>query len=72
MKKREPKGVFFMVGDNPRADIKGANTIGWYSFLTKTGIHTKETNDEQNPATFFVENFHEAVQTILEAQKELC
>jgi ribonucleotide monophosphatase NagD (HAD superfamily) len=28
-----------MVGDNPRADIKGANTAGWYSLLTKTGIH---------------------------------
>jgi ribonucleotide monophosphatase NagD (HAD superfamily) len=28
-----------MVGDNPRADIKGANTAGWASFLTQTGIH---------------------------------
>ena len=43
-----------MVGDNPRADIKGANNIGWYSFLTKTGIHTKDTNDTVNPATFVV------------------
>jgi ribonucleotide monophosphatase NagD (HAD superfamily) len=28
-----------MVGDNPRADIKGANSVNWASFLTKTGVH---------------------------------
>ncbi len=28
-----------MVGDNPRADICGANRVGWASFLTQTGIH---------------------------------
>ncbi len=39
MKKVEPDAVFFMIGDNPRADIAGANRIGWYSFLTRTGIH---------------------------------
>ena len=32
-------GCFFMFGDNPRADIKGANEIGWASFLTQTGVH---------------------------------
>lgn len=34
-----------MVGDNPRADIKGANKAGWGSFLTKTGIHKTDKND---------------------------
>jgi ribonucleotide monophosphatase NagD (HAD superfamily) len=38
---KHPEYVFFMVGDNPRADIKGANLAGWGSFLTKTGVHKK-------------------------------
>ena len=57
MKKREPEGTFFMIGDNPKADIHGANLAGWYSFLTKTGIHTLKGNDPENPATFVVYNF---------------
>ena len=32
-------GCFFMVGDNPRADIMGANKMQWGSFLTQTGVH---------------------------------
>jgi len=40
--KNNEDAVFFMVGDNPRADIKGANLAGWGSFLTKTGIHQKD------------------------------
>lgn len=53
-----------MMGDNPRADIRGANNIGWYSFLTRTGIHQGEDNDPNDPATFVVDNFHEAVEII--------
>lgn len=34
-----------MMGDNPRADIRGANNVNWYSFLTKTGIHHSPDND---------------------------
>ena len=34
-----------MIGDNPRADICGANRIGWGSFLTKTGVHHGDDND---------------------------
>ena len=60
-----------MVGDNPRADIRGANQAGWYSFLTKTGIHTKDINDKNDPATFLVEDFAEAVEVILSACKQL-
>lgn len=47
-----------MMGDNPKADIRGANTAGWYSFLTQTGIHQSEENDSNDPATFLVSNFH--------------
>ena len=46
-----------MVGDNPRADIKGANGVGWASFLTQTGIHLGHQNDTTNPATVVVEDF---------------
>jgi len=54
-----------MVGDNPRADIAGANRVGWASFLTQTGIHHGEQNDKQNPATVVVQDFKEAVDLIL-------
>jgi ribonucleotide monophosphatase NagD (HAD superfamily) len=43
-----------MVGDNPRADICGANRAGWASFLTQTGIHHGSNNDQTNPATVVV------------------
>ena len=43
-----------MVGDNPRADIKGANSVNWASFLTKTGVHQGNYNDNLNPATMVV------------------
>jgi len=46
-----------MVGDNPRADIKGANCIEWGSFLTQTGVHQGSANDQDNPATMVVNNF---------------
>ncbi len=46
-----------MVGDNPRADIKGANRAGWASFLTQTGIHLGDENDVSNPATVVVQDF---------------
>lgn len=46
-----------MIGDNPRADIRGANSIGWASFLTQTGVHLGSENDNTNPATVVVKNF---------------
>jgi len=45
MKEMFGNGCFFMVGDNPRADIRGANTVNWGSFLTQTGVHHGSTND---------------------------
>ena len=58
-----------MMGDNPRADIRGANKIGWYSFLTKTGIHSSPDNDKNDPATFVVDDFREAMDIILTARE---
>ncbi len=64
------QGCFFMVGDNPRADIKGANEIGWASFLTQTGVHQGPENDPENPATMVVNTFADSVDVVLKIQKE--
>ncbi len=63
-------GCFFMFGDNPRADIMGANEMGWASFLTQTGVHQGPENDPENPATMVVETFKDAVDVILKIKRE--
>lgn len=60
-----------MVGDNPRADIQGANKVGWGSFLTQTGIHHGIQNDINNPATVVVKDFKQAVELIIQLKNEL-
>ena len=50
-----------MIGDNPRADIQGANRVNWGSFLTQTGVHPGSDNDPDNPATVVVKDFAEAI-----------
>ena len=62
-------GCFFMVGDNPRADIQGANEMEWGSFLTQTGVHQGPENDPENPATMVINRFEEAVDVVLKIQK---
>lgn len=57
MTERFGEGCFFMVGDNPRADIKGANSVEWGSFMTQTGVHHGPENDPYNPATMVVKTF---------------
>lgn len=57
-----------MIGDNPKADIKGANNIGWNSILTRTGVFKGEGNDPEDPATVVVADFHEAIERILERE----
>ncbi|KAF3284796.1 hypothetical protein TWF970_011079 [Orbilia oligospora] len=32
----------YMVGDNPRSDIMGANGYGWYSLLLETGVFKRD------------------------------
>ncbi len=59
-----------MVGDNPRADIKGANSVSWASFLTKTGVHQGNQNDYLNPATMVVQNFQQAMECVLKIQRD--
>jgi len=39
LKKGKEISSFYMIGDNPRSDIKGANVReGWTSILVKTGV----------------------------------
>ncbi|KAI5814661.1 HAD-like domain-containing protein [Pyronema omphalodes] len=45
-----PENVY-MVGDNPQSDIIGGNLYGWNTCLVKTGVHTGDENDKENPAS---------------------
>ena len=62
---------FYMIGDNPWADIKGGNNMDWNSILVKTGNYQPEPgqeNDYDNPATFVVEGFSDAIDLILKRE----
>ena len=59
---------FYMIGDNPLTDIKGANNAKWKSILVKTGMHQSDENDLDNPATFVVNHIKEAVNLILKLE----
>jgi HAD superfamily hydrolase (TIGR01456 family) len=66
----------YMIGDNPRADIRGANRAGpgWVSVLVKTGT-IAASDDPQDRPQHVADNVLEAVKWILqreqqEAQKE--
>ena len=56
-----------MIGDNPKSDIKGGNNAGWITILVKTGIF-KGVNDKENPATYVVNDFKEAIDLILDLE----
>jgi HAD superfamily hydrolase (TIGR01456 family) len=45
-----PQNVY-MIGDNPQSDIVGGNMKGWNTCLVKTGVHTGDENDKENPAS---------------------
>ncbi|KAA8900262.1 HAD-like domain-containing protein [Sphaerosporella brunnea] len=64
-----PQNVY-MIGDNPQSDIVGGNMYGWNTCLVKTGVHTGDENDKENPASMgLFENVLHAVITCM--QKEL-
>lgn len=60
-----PGGKFYMIGDNPKADIRGANAAGehWNSVLVLSGM-TKQ-NCAEDPADFVENNVGDAVKMIL-------
>ena len=62
---------FYMIGDNPKSDIEGANKKGWVSILVKTGVFdpndatsSMNGNDIENPAAYVVEDMEAAVALI--------
>ena len=63
----------YMIGDNPHADIRGANNAGdlWRSVLVRTGVFSGAANDPLDPADFVFDNVGEAVSNILEHEREL-
>mmetsp|Transcript_225 Transcript_225/g.710 ORF Transcript_225/g.710 Transcript_225/m.710 type:complete len:205 (+) Transcript_225:458-1072(+) len=58
----------YAIGDNPEADVRGANAAGgkWVSVLVRTGCFTGADNDRNDPASIVVEDAHEAVKTALD------
>ncbi|ORE04773.1 HAD-superfamily hydrolase [Rhizopus microsporus var. microsporus] len=55
----------YAVGDNPAADIKGANDYGWTSILVRTGVFTGKDNSPDYPAKMVCENVEEAVEKVI-------
>ncbi|KAJ1666829.1 hypothetical protein IW140_002516 [Coemansia sp. RSA 1813] len=60
----------YAIGDNPAADIAGANGAGWTSVLVRTGVFTGApgTNDARNPAHKVVDHVGDAVEWIIESE----
>ena len=62
-------GAIYAVGDNPKADIAGANAQGppWVSMLVRTGVFTGHEghNDREHPADVVVDDVLDAVEAAL-------
>jgi ribonucleotide monophosphatase NagD (HAD superfamily) len=48
-------GNIYMIGDNPKSDIRGGNAAGWKTILLRTGVF-KGDNDALDPATYVVDD----------------
>lgn len=61
--------AIFAVGDNPAADVRGANSAGhpWVSVLVRTGVFAGPpgANDPHDPAALVVEDVAAAVEAAL-------
>eukprot|EP01083_Nonionella_stella_P078073 213452_1 len=57
----------YMIGDNPRSDIRGANLRGgrWVSVLVRSGMFKGE-NDSINPAKYVFDDAAKAIESIFE------
>ncbi|RZS07445.1 hypothetical protein BHM03_00038276 [Ensete ventricosum] len=62
--------TIYMIGDNPKVDINGANKVGhpWFSILTRTGVFRDKNNHEQYPADLVVDTVEEAIDFILKKE----
>ncbi len=59
--------VFYGIGDNPKSDIRGANSAGekWVSVLVRTGLFQAESeNDPNDPADYVFHSVIDAVSYI--------
>ncbi|GAA5835635.1 hypothetical protein JCM5353_004685, partial [Sporobolomyces roseus] len=65
------EGKVYMVGDNPRSDIAGANNFGWESILVKTGVFRGEKREEaEHVPTVLKDDVWEGVKWALEREGE--
>jgi ribonucleotide monophosphatase NagD (HAD superfamily) len=57
----------FAIGDNPSADIRGANRQGdpWVSVLVRTGVFNGGLNCPVDPAHIVVDNVEDAILTAM-------
>jgi ribonucleotide monophosphatase NagD (HAD superfamily) len=67
---RRELDAIYMIGDNPKSDIRGANAMGgkWFSILVRTGVFkgAPGDNDEANPAKFVCDHVGEAIKFVLQ------
>ena len=58
---------YYGIGDNPKADIRGANNAGahWSSVLVRTGVFRGEGNDDTDPAHLVTDDISTALDIIL-------
>jgi len=64
----------YAVGDNPKSDVRGANSAGniWRSILVCTGVYKGgvNSNDKEDPAHYVVEGVGEAVDKVFDIEKQ--
>ena len=76
-KKQHQLQHVYAVGDNPKSDVRGANSAGniWRSILVCTGVYKGgvDSNDKEDPAHYVVEGVGEAVDKVfaIEEQRSL-
>lgn len=71
LKKQAPNVKrFYMIGDNPESDIRGANSAGdhWHSILVRTGVFQGEENDLKWPAKHVANHVLDAVKYALDRE----
>eukprot|EP00736_Rhodelphis_marinus_P004924 Rmarinus@m.10535 len=59
---------FYMVGDNPKSDVRGANANGLFSILVRTGCFQGGENDTEDPAQHVVADVVAALKVIFERE----
>lgn len=61
----EQTRTVYAIGDNPAADIQGANGYGWESMLVRTGVFRGHGNSSEFPAKYVCEHVLEAVESAI-------